>query len=314
MLYRKSKEFLDQFCIPINFDNVKKYLIDISKLNFKLHDCNTKFDVSFNESKLFGKFASVKNNHISFNKTRLEILCKLKIDCNNKKHLERIYKFHESYTNNNTNSIHEEVLYEFMEKYIAGGYERYFSQMGSYKHIKFELLDTLFHENQHILQKDYEKYFNDINNAPEDVKSATMIFTMFFNKIYELLKNDKKKFTYTRENYIFPIEFDARYEAMINLSNIKQMYFPKDKNFSQYIINSYIIPEGLNFEDVSKLIFSDYKRLFELHKEKANIQFKEIHKYLLKNQNIIIEELERRYLEMYMIVKLNKTEKSKNEE
>lgn len=145
---------------------------------------------------LLGKSGSVSKTNISFNKTRLKTLINLKIDCNNKNHIKKIYKFYNSYDEKITHNKYEICLYEFMKKYIAGGYEHYFTQMGSYKTIPYELLDTIFHENEHIFQYKYEKFLKNINECPNDLKSKLLLFTVLFNTIHSKLLKINVDFEY----------------------------------------------------------------------------------------------------------------------
>ena len=120
-----------------------RQLKTITLINYQLNDCFEDINISFDESMLFGKSGSVSKTNISFNKTRLETLINLKIDCNDANHIKKIYEFYNSYDEKLSHNKYEIYLYEFMKKYIAGGYEYYFTQMGSNKTIPYELLDTI---------------------------------------------------------------------------------------------------------------------------------------------------------------------------
>jgi len=302
---KKSKEFLENFITPIKYNEVASQLIEISKQNLKHYNCFCDVKITFDESCLFGKSASIKNNHISFNKTRLEILNNMKIDCYDDNHLTKIYKFYNSYEEKN-HTEQEKCLYDFMKKYIDNGFERYFSQMGSYKTIKYELLDTIFHENQHIIQNIYKQYLDDIDNCPKDSKTLVLIFTMFFNEIYEYLLKNKVEFDYKRENYIFPIEFDARYEAMIKLNHIKEKYFSLDKSFSKYIVKSSLIPQKFDIEKTANMIFKDFENIYQLYFDNINSnKFKRVYNFIKSYKQTIIKEIVKRYEEMIDIVQRN---------
>ena len=304
MLYKKAKEFLQEFKLPLNFDRMIKQLTEISLLNFNEHNCKKDLKITFDESMLFGKSASISETSISFNKTRLETLVALKIDDLDSNHLKNIYAFYNDYGESLNHTKFEICLYEFMKKYIEGGFERYFAQMGNYKTIKYELLDTIFHENEHIFQREYLKYLFSSNDCPTDSKTTVLFFTMLFNKIYEELKRSKVEFLYDRENYMFPIEFDARYEAMASMKKLKQ-YFPNDILFAQYIVRSNIIPENFDIDKAVKQIFADYKDLYSLYCEKISNEFVVANEFVLKNKRKILKELERRYLEILDIKKQN---------
>ena len=304
MLYEKSKEFIDNFKFPLDYNELSGKLTEISLLNYKIHNCNKDIKISFDESRLFGKSASVSGTSISFNKTKIEILFAFKIDDSNSEHLKNVYDFYNDYNTTENHSEYEICLYEFMKKYIEGGYERYFSQMGSYKTIKYELLDAVFHENEHIFQEEYKKYFDCVNECPKDDKSIVLFFTIFFGELCKKLKKNNVQFVYDRENYIFPIEFDARYEAMININRVKQ-YFPDDKLFAEHIVKSNLIPESFNIRETVNEIYNDYEKLYDLFEKNITNNFAHVNKFLKKHKHIIINELERRYIEMLDIVKQN---------
>ncbi|MBR1987531.1 MAG: hypothetical protein IKA36_00680 [Clostridia bacterium] len=301
-----SKAFLENFNMPINYNSVIKDLSRISKRNFKLSKCKFNLKITFDESNLFGKSASIKDNHISFNKTRLDILCEKRIDCHDKNHLSNMYDFYKSF-NDTKCSDHEKCLYEFMNKYIQNGYAKYFTKIGSFRTIKYELLETIFHENEHVFQKQYTEYFDNISKCPKDAKTLFLVFTMLFNTIYEFLVKNKIKFDYKVENYIFPIEFDARYESMTKLNQVKEKYFATDKLFSQYIINSSLLPYNFDKTKTALQIFADYENLYKLYcKNTTTNNYHDIHIFICSVKNIIIDEIIRRYEEMQDIVEKNK--------
>ncbi len=305
MLYFKAKEFIENFKLPLDYEDLSKQLTEISLLNYKLHNCDKDIKITFDESILFGKSASVSGTSISFNKTRLETLLALKIDDSNPNHISKVYSFYNTYKTEENHSKYEICLYEFMKKYIEGGYERYFSQMGNYKTIKYELLDAVFHENEHIFQKDYEKYLNSADKCPTDNKSLALFFTVLFNEIYGGLKKNKIEFIYDRENYIFPIEFDARYEAMVNINKVKQ-YFPDDKLFAEHIINSNLIPENFDISLTVIQMFEDYERLYRLYNDKISNNYASANAFINKHKQAISDEFKRRYVEMNNIENANK--------
>ena len=305
MLYKKAKEFIENFKLPFDYEKLSNELTEISLLNYKLHSCDKDIKISFDESMLFGKSASVLGTSISFNKTRIETLFAFQIDDSNPEHIKKIYDFYNNYNTKENHSNYEVCLYEFIKKYIEGGYERYFSQMGNYKTIKYELLDAVFHENEHIFQEEYKKYFNCANECPKDDRNIVLFFTVFFDEIYNKLKKSNVQFDYDRENYIFPIEFDARYEAMVSINKVKQ-YFPDDKLFAEHIVKSNLIPEGFNVRETVDKIYNDYERLYKLFEKELSNGFISADQFIKHNKNIITKELERRYCEMLNIVENNR--------
>ena len=211
-LFVKSKEFLENF--TLDFDELATKLHEIVKIIFSINKIDQDINITFDESKLFGKSGSVSDTNISFNKTRIQILETLKIDDLSKNHLKNLEIFYKNYTSKKLteSTYYEDILYDFIKKYKEIGAEQYFDMIGSYKTIKYEILDTIYHESEHILQDNYKKFLY-TKKIPNNKKSKVLIFTVCFNTIYEKLKKEKINFDYVRENYIFPIEFDARYTS-----------------------------------------------------------------------------------------------------
>ena len=298
-LLLKAKEFLDDFVL--DFGVLREKLTEIGKLYLKLNNCDLQLEVSFDKSMLFGKSGSVFENYISFNKTRIETLFEMKIDCNDDCHLHNIYEFYNMYNKKEEHSICEQCLYEFMQKYISLGCERYFDKMGSYKMIKYELLDTILHENQHIVQRRHKEYLASVDECPLDDKNLLLFFTMLFNEVYSTLKKAKVDFDYVRENYIFPIGFDARYEAMIILDKLREKYFKLDNDFETYLCESNIIPKDFDIEKTANQLFDDYLRIYEIYRCKIESGFEDANKYVLQNKNSIVAEIMKRYKKMVSI-------------
>ena len=46
-------------------------------------------------------------------------------------------------------------MYDFIKKYKEAGAQRFFNMVGSYKTIKYEILETTYHECEHVIQDDY---------------------------------------------------------------------------------------------------------------------------------------------------------------
>lgn len=305
-LYTEAKRFLDSYSFPLDFDLMISQLKKITLINYELNDCFEDINISFDESMLFGKSGSVSKTNISFNKTRLETLINLKIDCNDANHIKKIYEFYNSYDEKLSHNKYEICLYEFMKKYIAGGYEHYFTRMGSYKTIPYELLDTIFHENEHIFQYKYEKFLKNINECPNDLKSKLLLFTVLFNTIYSKLLKSNVDFEYERQNHIFPIEFDARYEAMVKLNIIKQKFYSNDTNFAKHIVNSSLLPADFDIDFTCKKIFNDYENLYNLYELHYGKDLYSANLFVINNKTKILQEIKNRYLTMQKIVVDNK--------
>ena len=298
LFYFQAKEFLENF--TLDFALLKEMLEKILQTNFVLHNCKRKVSISFDESKLFGKSGSVSQEIISFNKTRIEMLQELKIDDTDPEHLKKVLSFFNEYNENEKHTSFQENLYEFMKKYTQINAQWAFSQMGSYKTIKYEILATILHECEHIFQEEYSKYLYS-ENFPKDTHSKVLIFTILFNTIYKKLSQKGVELNYNRENHTFPIEFDARYESMKQLAQIKEKYFLDDVNFSKFLINSNIIPKNFNSQQSSNQIFDDYQRFYNLYTENFGFEYQNVHEYIMENRQIIVNNMTQRYDKMQKI-------------
>ena len=125
-----------------------------------------------------------------------------------------------------------------------------------------------------------------------------LIFTTLFNVIYEKLRKANLDFDYTRENYIFPIEFDARYISFKEMTILKNMYFQDDEFFEKYLKKSIIIPKDFKILQTVNKIIDDYDRLYNIYLKTFGEDFVFAHNYIQENKTEIKNELVRRYEEM----------------
>lgn len=290
-----AKDFLDNFSLDFVF--LKAKLEEIAKAFLTNGGYKSDVNITFDESELFGKSGSVFGSNISFNKTRLEILAKLKIDDLNSNHLKRLEEFYSEYLSKLRHTKFEDILFTFIKRYKEMDAEYLFSKVGSYKTIKFELLDTVFHECEHLLQESYKKYMysNDFNVGKDDL---ILIFTITFFALYEKLQKAGIKFKYTRENYIFPIEFDARYVSFCEMLKISKLLSPNKQDILCYLKNSNIAPSEFDAKRVSEKIFNDYLRLERKCANNNIFNNASLHSYIVKNKNVIIKEFIYRYNHM----------------
>lgn len=298
-LFELAKDFLDSTDDYIDFDIVLKQLDKISKLNCKLNNCTEKFSLSFVESELFGMQGRISANIIAFNKTRILMLNELKIDCLKASHEKTIIQFYNEYNKKQDHTYYEKILYKFMNNYINKGVAHLFNRMGSFKLVPYELLDTIFHENAHAFQRKYENLLSK-KELPNEI-DASMLFTVFFNKIYSGLKMQNINFDYKVENHTFPIEFDARYKSMILMNKLREKYYLKDRMFSKYIIYSNLLPENINIKTTVNQILKDYNRLYNFYSS-FNVEYSAINEYIQKNIKTIKQHLIKKYEEMLVIV------------
>lgn len=294
-VYEKSKIFLDNF--SLNFENLQNELKDLMATIFSYRKIEKNLSISFDESKLFGKSGSVSSSNISFNKTRIEMLLNFKIDSLDSKHIENIEKFYNDYSKKGKHTEQEEILYTFIKNIKDEHAEQFFPMMGSYKTIKYEILDVILHECEHVFQDEHKKYLT-AKEFPNDLKSILLIFTTCFNTMYEKIKKVKLPFEYKRENHIFPIEFDARYISFKMLSEIKDMFFKNDKIFDEYIKSSIIIPNEFDCQKAAEKLFTDYDQLYKIFKENFSDDYSAVNNFIQKNKLILIEEFTNRFDEM----------------
>ncbi len=279
-----SSKFLDDY--KLDFELLKKQLTNIMTNYLNTKNCKRKITIDFEDCNLFGKSGSVSSNKISFNKTRLQTLVNLQIDDTSPDIIQSLELFYNSYITQSPHSIYEENLYEFIKKYKAIGAERFFSQVGSYKTIKYELLETIYHECQHILQdEEIVDFENLITSAP------FLAFTKVCNKIFKEIKNSNIEYERNPDNHIFPIELDARYIALKLLTELRNKYFTDDEMFKIYLAKSIILPNDIDIIISAQLVYKEYERLFNTYQSNISTQFDEINKIINNHKSKIIENI-----------------------
>lgn len=214
--------------------------------------------------------------------------------------MKKLYEFYNHYDENTNNSKYSICLYNFIKKYISLELQDYFVQMGSYKTIKYELLETLFHEVQHVVQLDFnERYIN--NNVSTNYNDIIFIFTMLFNTMYRRLLDNNIQSDYVRENYYFPIEIDARYVALIMINNLRRQYFTNDKLFIKSILNNDILPKNVSFRELAEKIYVDFENIYKIYNINFESNYDTIFSIVNKHKDQIISQLVNRYEEMNKI-------------
>ena len=111
-LHLLAKDFLDNFSLDFVF--LKSKLEKIAKAFLTNGGYKSDVNITFDESELFGKSGSVFGSNISFNKTRLEMLAKLKIDDLNSNHLKRLEEFYSEYLSKLRHTKFEDILFTFL--------------------------------------------------------------------------------------------------------------------------------------------------------------------------------------------------------
>ena len=299
-VYKNSKIFIENFEMLKDYSEISKHLKKIGENILKTKNIKESIKIEFEDNKAFGNCATEYPDKISFNKLRYDTIISLKLDCTSCNHLEKIYNFYNHYNENDNNTKFEICLYNFMKRYISLGLQDYFLQMGSFKTIKYELLETLFHEIQHAIQLNSNKY------SVEDCESTNpkdliLIFTTLFNTIYNKLLENNIQFHYIRENHCFPIEFDARYVALIMTECLRKKYFINDKLFIKSILHNDIIPKNVSFKELSKKIYSDFESLYKIYCLNFGTNYNKMFFIVNQHKNEIISQLIDRYEEMNKI-------------
>ena len=106
-LLRLCADFIKNFDQPINYDNVKIQLTEITLLNYQIHDIPIEPNINFEDLNAFAAYGKVSGSgKITFNKKRIETLIALDIDCFAPDHLERIWDFYHSYDNGSAHNIY----------------------------------------------------------------------------------------------------------------------------------------------------------------------------------------------------------------
>ena len=134
---------------------------------------------------------------------------------------------------------------------------------------------------------------------------------MLFNTIYHSLVDNNIQFDYVRENYYFPIEFDARYVALIMIENLRQKYYMNDKLFIKSILNNNILPQNVSFEKLAEKIYEDFNNIYKIYNQKFGTNYDTLFSIVNKNKGEIISQLVNRYEEMKKIYNILKIELDK---
>ncbi len=302
-LLAEAKSFLENFTFPIDYDALIKKLNELSKMVCEDYGIADKaLRVEFEESENFGKSAVVNDVRIKINKLRLQTLLETKFDDTQPKKLKKqIDSLMKSYDEKSASKF-EKIIHDYVLRMRKMDADELVCHSGSYKTIKYDLLNLLFHENEHTKQKQYEKYLTNVEGCPEDLESMILVFSMFYVTIYwELL--DKKVLEWTPpENHRFPTEFDARYFELIKIEELRKKYFADDELFKKHILSTIIIPEKFDSKADAERLFAELEKYYDLDKEE---KYKGALELVEKHKNEIVKELERRFTEMLEIREAN---------
>jgi len=297
--YKKQiNEFLNEF------DNKK---LDREKLwdlcnSFYLFDANnlgisSDFRIILKDDDNLGRIASVNNSEkeMKLNYTRLLILEKYKMKSNDPNFVNWLNDFIINYENKDEHTEYETIIYN---KVKDPNWSKYLNYLGNYNYLPFEWIQAIFHENQHIKQKEkFEEIKNKTNLSNDDI-------VYLFIKTYEDMKNklttiDKLE-NYKRDNSVYPIEVDAEFRA---LKLLKDYY---DVCNQKILLEEYFRfsdrTANMTKEEYINRIISDFNYLYSLC-EKNNIDCKIDYFRCIDNKEIILNYLFKTYETSKLYVK-----------
>ena len=85
------------------------------------------------------------------------------------------------------------------------------------------------------------------------------------------------------------------------MSDIKNLYFPNNEDFSIHLIKSNLLPKNFNVEQTAVQILDDYEKVYKLYYQNFGDEFENINKFIISNKKSLIAEFGRRYNEMINI-------------
>lgn len=298
---QEAKRFLDGFVEPIDYERAKEDFDRLSQVVCEDYKIADKFlRCEFSDDENFGKSAVLLRDKISINRLRIEALYNLGYDDTQPEKLNKqIERFMSEY-DKNEHTKYEQMLYKFVSDMREMGEPQFVMQAGSYKTVKYELLDMIFHENRHIVQKQYIPL---LEKPPKscDIDELTMLFTMMFNETRKKLIDDKKIEWDLQDNRSFPIEFDARYTSLVNMNEVRKSFYKDDEVFARAIMNCCLVEQGFKSKEEANKLFAQMEEYYSL----GDFKMDKAYALLEENKQQIIDELERRFEEMKAIVREN---------
>lgn len=299
-LIEQSREFLDGFTYPINYDELTEKLNALSMQVCKDYGIPDKFlQIEFIDDEKFGKVAQLSNSNVKINRLRIEALNYFKFDDTKPRKLKKFIKqFMNDYDEKSEHNQYEKMLYKFVENMMDYDGGRLIYQSGSYRTLQYDFLDIIYHENRHIKQKTFIPMLKDLSGFEPSVENLIFLFTMLHMELFSRLVNKKIIELRPPENHKYPIEFDARYASLITLEKLRSKYYPDDELFKKYMVNSVIIPEEFDVKKESAGLFEELEKYFKLEEDK---KYQQAYDLVCEYKQTIIKELERRFNEMIEI-------------
>lgn len=244
----------------INFDKLYSFLNKTSdKLNYRTlladlnglandivvqNDYKFKVNVSYlkHDSILMSGKVYTKDGRIEINLNRIKAISELKLDCFGKNFKNFIDSFAEKYEKGTFRKIDATKCLYFSVKNRP---INFIYEVGSYKTLKYDLLLTIVHEIQHMVQCSYEiKDFNRENFSEDELYYS---FLILFD---ELTKQNNISID---DNFYRPIELNARLTTAKTLNDYKKKNKIRDRYLTKIIFNSLPYRSVTTEEYVSKI-------------------------------------------------------------
>lgn len=221
--YKSFDSFLAKLDENIDYDELLKGLnkiateiVELGKYDFKVYIVYVKHD-----SVLMSGNVNREEGRIGFNINRIKAILNLKLDPSDPNFKSFIDNFALDYENGKYKKTEENDALYFTVKNRP---LEYVYILGSYKLIGLDLVMTVLHEIQHMVQHSF--LMSDPSKKPLVQEEVYHSFAIFLNKLYY-------KYKYTDDNYYRPVELNAVTVSSYTLSK----YMEKSKIKSSDIKN-----------------------------------------------------------------------------
>ena len=248
-----------------NTSKLTKIVNEISCFDASYRNLKNTYKCRFRETNRIGQVGYVdeENNEILFNLTRTRIVSQRKIETNTESGLINFLGFREIFNSLVQPTDDDIILYQFLNYDNWKGHYEFFA---NYKLLPVEIVHTIFHENEHLVQNDFLDNIVSSLDYTRMQENIYMTFVCIYQKMFLELQNVNKLSDYKRDNVYFPIEIDAEYEAIktfeiIDLNDEIKMQIISWKNF----INRF--KKVKTYKDFIKVIWTDYEYLSKIYKE-----------------------------------------------
>lgn len=286
-----------------NFDN---YLNDMSSLtsivnkisNLDAYNRKLKpiYTCRFRETNRIGQcgYVDEETKEILFNLTRTRIVSQRRIESNTESGLINFLGFKDIFHSLVQPTDDDIILYQFLTN---PNWEGYFNFFANYKLLPIEIVHTIFHENEHLVQNDFSDNVVSKHNYARMKENIYMTFVCVYQKMFLELQNANKLGDYKRDNVYFPIEIDAEYMAEKTFDNLELDKDTKTQiNNYRKFINRF---DKIKYdEDFSNKIWSDFEYLYKLYNENfsEDKNLKVIVNIIFEKKDIILENYKKIYL------------------